>query len=233
VSLDNKKHDQSDENQATEQLVDKTRRSFTRLGVVAPVIMTMASRPVFGAQCLSDILSTMQSHAPTSNCWGGLSPGFWRQANGKVNVTGEDAKSAWNTAVPGYNPSAYGTLKLVCYKSDGTTRSCKAIKPGDYQGGAPYSITGLAGTGLAAGFASTPIREILINNSGDDFGFHYLAAWLNIQYAAHVSGVQYFLTMAQFEGLVAGTILLPTGYTDLISLLKANYDQFSTTNPFD
>lgn len=232
MNLENQEDVKSDETQGASQVVDKSRRSFAKAGMAAPVIMTMASRPVFGAQCLSDMLSTTQSHAPTSNCWGGLSPGFWRNPGGTVNATGQTTKDAWNVAVYGsasHTPEAYGTLKTSCFKQDGvTSRICNASKAKDYEGGAPYSTTGLSG-----GFGSQPMREVLINNPGSDVGFHYIAAWLNIMYAANTPGLQYILTLSQFQNFLTGAANVPSNYTDLVDLLKSNYDQFSTATPPD
>ena len=63
--------------------IDKSRRRFTKLGVAAPVIATVAGRPAWGSQCSpSAVLShTHASHHPDAptNCALGCSPGFWKQ----------------------------------------------------------------------------------------------------------------------------------------------------------
>lgn len=59
-----------------QQTVDVKRRAFTRLGATStPVLMTLASRPVFGANCLSNEMSGNLSDPDRGNCSFGLSPG--------------------------------------------------------------------------------------------------------------------------------------------------------------
>lgn len=53
--------------------VDPSRRSLTRLGLGAPVLMTLASQPVFGANCLSNALSGNLSDPDRGECVLGLS----------------------------------------------------------------------------------------------------------------------------------------------------------------
>lgn len=48
MKIDNKQIVQSDESQTTEQMVDKSRRSFAKAGVIAPVIMTLNSKVALG-----------------------------------------------------------------------------------------------------------------------------------------------------------------------------------------
>lgn len=54
---------------------DTTRRRFTRLGVGAPVLMTLASQPVFGVNCLSNGMSGNMSDPDRmrGNCQFGMS----------------------------------------------------------------------------------------------------------------------------------------------------------------
>lgn len=73
---------------------NQARRSFLRMGAVAaPVIMTLASKPVFAMQGLSNMLSTTGSHAAKLDCFnGGYNLAFWQ------NVTDATTEAAWRTA---------------------------------------------------------------------------------------------------------------------------------------
>ena len=48
--------------------VNNSRRQFTRIGVGAPVLLSLASQPVFGANCLSNALSGNLSDPDRGNC---------------------------------------------------------------------------------------------------------------------------------------------------------------------
>lgn len=57
--------------------VDTSRRRFTRLGAGAPVLMSLASQPVFGVNCLSNGMSGNMSSDPdrmNGSCEMGYSP---------------------------------------------------------------------------------------------------------------------------------------------------------------
>ena len=74
--------------------VDRGRRSFARIGVGAPVIMSLASQPVFGANCLSNALSGNLSDPDRGECEPGVSISAIRAAgnnwggvyNGKMTI---------------------------------------------------------------------------------------------------------------------------------------------------
>ena len=72
--------------QDANQIIDKSRRSFAKAGVIAPVILTLASRPALGAVCttsgfVSATATTVSgSNNNVSSC-GGLSPGYYKQAH--------------------------------------------------------------------------------------------------------------------------------------------------------
>ncbi len=73
--------------------VDKKRRSFAKAGISAPVIMTLASRPVFGAQCMSNMMSGNLSHPDRGECDFGNSPGGFKNIDGKT-ILGDDFTTA-------------------------------------------------------------------------------------------------------------------------------------------
>ncbi len=58
------------------ELVDQGRRGFTRLGAGAPVLMTLASQPVFGINCLSNAMSGNLSDPNRGFCIKGSSVGM-------------------------------------------------------------------------------------------------------------------------------------------------------------
>lgn len=68
----------------SDESTNQARRSFLRMGVVAaPVIMTLASKPVFAVQGLSNMLSTTGSAALRGNCFsGGMTISDWQGTNG-------------------------------------------------------------------------------------------------------------------------------------------------------
>lgn len=97
-----------DENPSGHQIINKARRSFSKAGVIMPIIITLTSQPVFGVQCLSNKMSGNLSQPTLGfNCWGGMSPGFWMTPHGRPALStlrGEDWQWAWNRT--GYS---YGT----------------------------------------------------------------------------------------------------------------------------
>ncbi len=61
---------------AGDALQSSSRRNFSKLGLGAPVLMTLASRPVYGMECLSGILSMGSAshvHQDTGACTEGMS----------------------------------------------------------------------------------------------------------------------------------------------------------------
>jgi len=82
------------ENQELDQDVDQSRRKLAKIGAAAPVIMTLASKPVFGAQCLSQMMSGNASQHDGS-CQLGWSPDEWSNPEGTVNGS---TSRAWSDA---------------------------------------------------------------------------------------------------------------------------------------
>lgn len=192
------------------QNIDKSRRAFARVGAATPVILTLSSKPVFGAvECASAMLSTTHtSHSPLNECWGGLSPGFWLTPHGTVSLSNDTWKLAWRKAIG----NARGVA--VSYADAYGTRitSTSGNQWNQYHGGATYSVTP-----FTSFLGTTPIREVLGNNQGDTVGgWHYIAAWLNLQYAAAM-GWHYVLNQKDFFTAVNnGT---------LPSIVQGLYDQ--------
>ena len=179
--------------------IDKKRRSFAKTGIAVPVIMTLASRPVFGAQCLSEMMSgNLSDPNDGDHCWGGMSPGFWKTPSGAPDYTTEDGQD-WEFAWSKTGYSYYDALKLG---ENGNQWS-------DYMGGSEFNTTNfffanhdprifeknLGGIYLHDNDSDGKIsvREALNavpNNAGI---LHLIAGWLNIKYFSAM-GEQYFLT---------------------------------------
>ena len=59
--------------------ISEGRRRFTRAGLLAsPILMSVAARPVFGAPCISNMLSGNLSNPGRGQCVLGADPVFWR-----------------------------------------------------------------------------------------------------------------------------------------------------------
>jgi len=73
--------EQNNSNGVTENhtKVDKSKRKFSKAGLVAPVIMTLASKPVFAVQGLSNMLSGNASVCRGDVFYGGKSHGYWKK----------------------------------------------------------------------------------------------------------------------------------------------------------
>jgi hypothetical protein len=169
------------------QPVDKSRRRAIGAGIAAPVIMTLASKPVFAFQGLSNMLSGNTSHAVVNNRFGGMSPGFWKALPGNTPAPFNDTGSAaWN--LTGYT---YGTLKA----------GGKRNKWEDFTGGTLYS------TVFGSGYPGESLREVLNQHESDVINgvkpFHFIAGLLNARYfdaKAIQSGgtTKYIFTEVQF-----------------------------------
>jgi len=81
---------------AEEAGVEKRRRFIKGAGVATPVILTLSSPSVFGALCLSEIMSGNESHTGNGSCALGHTPAWWRNPTNK---------GAWSQT-----PYTYSTL---------------------------------------------------------------------------------------------------------------------------
>ncbi len=194
--------------------VDVSRRQFSRLGAVTPVLLTLASRPVFGGNCLSNMMSGNLSDPDGGQCSYGWSPGGWRNPVGKVN--GMKTIDAWEAA--GY---FYGTILPEPEKGEEDTRPSECVKGNGktknnwncYSDGSVYGDTPLPG-----GDPRT-LREILQTN---DLKKHCITALLNASLSENVEGYTYILTIDQVIGLCNGSIPVP-GNQSLRSFLDSTW----------
>ena len=190
--------------------VNKRRRFIKGAGIAAPVVLTLASSSVFGAQCLSSRMSgNLSQQTPNDGCWGGQSPGFWKTfynngggLNSGKSCPFNDSKTVcWSTA--GFSYGGYG---------DGTNNLATGIG---------YNGTKLSATILSAVFGDArTLSQILLQENGSDI-WHLVAAMLNSYYCQNNgSGQHYIITPTQFIGLLNGSIPIPGGGT-AVSFIRA------------
>lgn len=186
--------------------VDVSRRQFSRLGAVTPVLLTLASRPVFGGNCLSNMMSGNLSDPDSGQCSYGWSPGGWKNPKGQINGMG--TLDAWNAA--GY---FYGVLDgnedPSCIKRNGSIKNKREC----YSGGSVFGDTPLPGGD------SRTLIEILGTN---DIKKHCIAALLNASLSENLDGYTYILTVDQVVGLCNGSIPVP-GNQSLRSFLDSTW----------
>lgn len=186
MNVENTKVVKPDENQNTAQTVDKSRRSFAKVGAVAPVIMTLASQPVFGVQCLSSRMSGNLSNPNHGfNCWGGMSPGFWQTPAGKPYLStqkSEDWEWAWGRT--GYSYGYPDPTKRHASNWDDYIGGTD-VRDGDFS----FFMSGyvIPSTGNKAvrdvdkdGYIS--IRELLNQIDNSDAIKTLFCGWLNMKY---------------------------------------------------
>lgn len=203
--------------------VNKRRRFIQGAGIAAPVVLTLASSPVFGAQCLSGLQSGNLSHPKDDSCWGGQSPGFWKvyyNKDGTLNPGvscpfGASKKDCWSTA--GFVYGDYGNGKKD-----------------DLVNGIGHNGTKLSATILTSiSSDSRTLSQILLNENGSDI-WHLVAAMLNSYYCQNNgSGQHYIITPAQFIGLLDGSIPVPGGGSAagfIKSFAVASYHDLANSN---
>jgi hypothetical protein len=186
--------------------IRESRRRFSRLGLgAAPIVISLVSKPVLGAQCLSNMLSGNLSDPNRGNCSLGWSPGGWGLPGG--NISTYSTIGAWTAA--GYN---YGIYKTSCGKP--SHADC-------YEGG---SAVGMLPVGLLTNSLPEKTLRDVVNDPHNNRDRHVLTAWLNAMLSASSGGTfNYILTTAQVIGLANGTIPVPPGYGDLNSFLDSTW----------
>jgi len=209
--------------------VDKSKRRFSKAGIATPIIMTLASKPVFAVQGLSNMLSGTGSGAGFAagdgvcvrgdNRYGGMSPGFWKTPKGDTEPFGDP--------VQGNHPkeTRLGAWEIAGY-SYGTWWKGLGNDWADYKGGTDSPDSRL-------GDINTPLREIL-NNNPTTLQFHLIAGFLNACYfdakaASSGNTTEYIFTRAEFWDMLNN----PTSYftvnfpfSSLQSLIETNYHKY-------
>ncbi|MDO8843392.1 hypothetical protein [Methylicorpusculum sp.] len=185
------------------QDVDKKRRSFTKAGLATPVIATLASRPVFGAQCLSQQLSGNMSQVGTGSCNQGNLRTYWLDPI--LSATQNQKTWTWK-----------GTQVLIYgeYQTPNTPTS-PCTDPSKWSKGKLFNQVFVSNSGYAGSSTSSKsIREVLCT---DDYLGNFAAAYLNAQSVAN-----YVLTTQQVLGLWSGNFsaAFPT-IGDAVTFLKS------------
>jgi|GEM_PF-1623830 hypothetical protein len=104
MNVENEKAEKLDESEVSKQMVDKSRRSFAKAGVVAPVIMTLVSKTALGETPYHCTVSGQHSgnhsgrHDWQTPCGVGFSPGAWKTPGD----SGDGSIDQWLAA--GVNP---------------------------------------------------------------------------------------------------------------------------------
>jgi len=182
--LDNKNNNSS---------IDQSRRKFTQASFAAPIVMSLASQPVWGAECtLSGFMSgNVSGHV--HECGRGCTPGFWK-----------NNYEAWATT--DYSPG-----NCIDRKPNNTCAQWNAAS------GTTFSyVFGFNPTG---GDAATTMMEVLLKDSShgsaNSYESHLIAFALN----ASSNPTEYGSTLAQldeaFQAIANGNI----SQSDLFELI--------------
>ena len=174
----------------TSDNIDTSRRGLSKLGVALPVMMTLASKPVLGANCLSNALSGNLSDPTRGNCGFGWSPGGWKTDGGAPD---------W-----GSTPFEYCNYD----PGNGPKRSDKH-KATSYTGGTTLGETVLAGLGggIYDDKTLTGLLWEFPGNSGPHPVGHLISALLN----ANSTDTEYALSEEQLVDLILGNIAVLGG----------------------
>ncbi len=192
---------------------NETRRRFTKLGIGAPVLMTLASRPVLAGNCLSNMLSGNLSDPDRGTCSKGWSPGGWGQPGGMIgnySTLGAWAKAGFDYGTPKSGCTSYSDLKKPeCY-TGGTKLKDSLDLQALNQGDVDDTLT---------------LREILTEESNSTTR-HLVTAYLNASLSANDPDFQYILTKDQVIGLASSDRgkFLPLGY-DVKGFLDSTWAQ--------
>ena len=183
--------------------VNTSRRRLAKFVVGTPVLVTIASRPVLAAGCLSNMMSGNLSDPNRGQCAKGWSPGGWGNPGGKV--ADFDTAVAWEKV-----GLQYGTYDpSVCAKDKGAGPNKN--KAACYSGGAT-----LANVPSSLNKGSLPndtsLRDILNRpNDFDQLTRHFVCAYLNAKLSeALTPNFTYILATVQVLALADGSIGYPT-----------------------
>ena len=191
MSTENDQVIKADESQNTTQTVDKSRRSFARMGAVAPIIMTLASKTALGETPYNCTASGIQSGNQSSHpgvviCGLGFSPGAWKTPG----ASGDGSLDQWSAAncspykisqakpnaVEGvFSTNAAETVKVNTEKTFGNLKAQDAFKLLLSKQGYVDATTF---NSIFQGTNNQTLHEILMNDTGS-LEFHVVADYLN------------------------------------------------------
>mgnify|MGYP000456263469 CR=1 FL=1 len=203
--------------------INSKRRSFAKTGIAVPVIMTLASRPVFGAQCLSEMLSTTMSGSPGNHCWGGQSPGFWKALTGATD-NGVSAVEAWSRT--GY---FYGTLNAggnVNKWNEYTGGTLFATIFGNHPDTDGKTLREVLNLNIAIDIEANPDDDGLTYDASkyDKVYFHLIAGLLNAKFFENdlTMDDSYMFSVKEFWAMYGDASKVPGNMT-LDELISTNY----------
>lgn len=206
MSTKNNKVVKPDEDQNASQTVDRSRRSFAKVGAVAPVIMTLTSKTALGSvyQCsISGVHSgnTSSHSSNTSVCGVGISPGGWWQNAHKLKGDPNGGLDDWLCA--GVNPFS---IKLdLGVKQIQLNKVWTAGYDAVYDEIILHSSFSSTSTSFSSLFGSAPgggavsMHDVLYlhQGGGGTLEFHAVAGYLNA--AAYANGCK-----PEFETVYSG-----------------------------
>lgn len=203
MSLEHNKAVKPGENQNFERTVNKSRRSFSKAGMVAPVIMTLASKSALGStyQCTisgaqSGNTSTHPDAGDVSQCAAGFSPVEWKDnassksaANGNIDqwcqagIKPYAIKTANKPGKPSVqqvnilNPKDNKTYIWIEAKNENGKSWKDVFDSINSAFGNPVTATTFDKVFLGSDI-KTPILEVLLNNQ-TSLEAHAIADYLN------------------------------------------------------
>ena len=198
--------------QMTQQNLQKRRFFIKGIGgALTPVVLTIASPPIFGqAMCLSQQMSGNLS-AQVTSCVQGVSP---------LDLKAPKLIHVWKAA--GWH---YGDLTSSDSKKE-KKLTFSVSRWNDYTGGTRHNDVEAFGTGRHISFQgpsipsygkTPPMREWLNTQNGGDL-WHLIAALLNSKTVTN-----YPLSPGQVKGLYSGDIPIPPPYTKLSDYLETTW----------
>ena len=196
---------------SADAVVSARRRQLARLAVGAPVLMTLASRPVLAGQCLSNMMSGNLSNPNRGNCARGRSPGGWGQPGGQV--LGYTTAGAWTKA--GFSMGVYRPLPTGCSPANEQKFDC-------YANGTLLTAMG-AGALIKDVFpVGTTMLQALNVPYTNQLTRHFIAAYLNASLSENDPNFQYVLTKQQVIAIANGGAL-PPGFLDVKAFLDSTW----------
>lgn len=178
------------------------RRRLAKLAVGAPVLMTLASRPVLAGQCLSNMMSGNLSNPSRGQCSTGWGPSAWGQPIGYIS--GIPTIQAWS-------PLIYGAVKP----------NGNPAKYADYTGGSTLQdVPSMLNKGVPS--KNKLLRDVLTDPKLNQLTSFLVCAYLNASLSERYgSTFHYILSKQDVLSLAAGTMLPP--HTSLLTFLGSTW----------
>lgn len=230
MSAENNNVIKPDESRNANQTVDKSRRSFARMGAVAPVIMTLASKTALGETPYNLTVSgqnsgNLSSHPGTTTYTLGFSPGAWKTPS----ESGDGSLAQWSAA----NCSPYtlsqsrpyavagvfqnNAAETVKTDSDKTFGSLKAKDAYNSLLSKHGYVNATTFSSIFGGTNDQTLHAILMSDSGS-LEFHAVADYLNAK--LHEATGEF---SPVYDNITPGYIVAVYNDTKLTDDQKKNY----------